>query len=126
MSQQQEKIGGSRMSDTGSGAFDDDDLPPEGGPVLGRSISCPAPSILASGVPVYMARKAASHVGNDEGEQRRFILANADQPDEWWLSQVKILVSVKIILKISFGRVQRKYTSGFQTSPLPTKILQMS
>ena len=81
--------------------FDDQDSPPVFAPKLGRSMSCPSPSLLASGVPAFMARKAAVHVGNDEADQRAFILANADQPDEWWLSQVyREFVSFQVFLII--------------------------
>jgi hypothetical protein len=33
---------------------------------------------------MYMARRAAAVVGNDESAQREYILANADQDDEFW------------------------------------------
>lgn len=60
--------------------------PPPPAPTLKRNLSLPSPTLLAEGVPAYILRRAAALVGSDEGKQRRFILANIDQPDDFWHS----------------------------------------
>ena len=53
-------------------------------PKLTRSISAPCRSLNDEGFPMRMLLKAAALVGGDPQDQRRFILANSDQPHSFW------------------------------------------